>query len=192
MISDSLQLSKFSATPFPHIVASEGLDPLSTSALLEWLEHEAPWELVEESFYEQYEFSLKDIDLPVAVSPLISPSSLRKLKTVIERAFETRLTDKIDITAHKLVVGQRIRIHNDFIEGQETHRVLIQLNRGWSDDQGGLLMFFGSKNSADLHHVFRPVHNSCVAFAISQDSNHAVSTIHNGERFTLVYSFYET
>lgn len=192
MISDSLQSSEYFDTPFPHIVSNEGLNPSNTSALLEWLEREAPWKLVEESFYEQYEFSLRDIDLPDAVSSLISDSSLRKLRAVIEGAFGTRLVDKIDVTAHKLVVGQRIRIHNDFIEGQETHRVLIQLNRGWSDDQGGLLMLFGSKDSTDLRRVFRPIHNSCVAFAISQYSNHAVSPIHGGQRFTLVYSFYGT
>jgi hypothetical protein len=38
--------------------------------------------------------------------------------------------------------------------------------------------------------VFSPVHDSVVGFAISEDSNHAVSTTHGGERFTLVFSFY--
>ena len=89
------------------------------------------------------------------------------------------------------VLGQRIRIHNDYIPGAETHRVLVQLNNGWADDNGGLLVFFNSDDPADIHRAFRPLHNSCVAFAISPSSYHAVSTIHGGERYTLVYSFYQ-
>ncbi len=74
--------------------------------------------------------------------------------------------------------------------GEATHRVLVQLNRGWRDDQGGFLMFFNSGDPADVHRVFSPTHDSVVGFAISEDSHHAVSTIHGGERFTLVFSFY--
>jgi hypothetical protein len=36
------------------------------------------------------------------------------------------------MSAHKLTAGQTIRIHNDWIRGEETHRVLIQVNDGWS------------------------------------------------------------
>ena len=68
--------------------------------------------------------------------------------------------------------------------------MLIQLNRGWDDNQGGILMFFNSQDPADVHRVFPPVHGSVVGFGISEGSNHAVSTIHSGERFTLVFSFY--
>jgi hypothetical protein len=55
---------------------------------------------------------------------------------------------------------------------------------------GGFLLFFNRADPADVHRIFLPIHNSLVGFAISPDSNHAVSTIHDGERFTLVYSFY--
>jgi Rps23 Pro-64 3,4-dihydroxylase Tpa1-like proline 4-hydroxylase len=89
-----------------------------------------------------------------------------------------------------LVAGQRIRIHNDYIPDQESHRVLVQLNRGWTDDMGGALIFFNSHDPTDMHRAFRPSHNSCVGFEISPKSLHAVSTIHSGERFTLVFSFY--
>ena len=51
-------------------------------------------------------------------------------------------------------------------------------------------MFFNSEDPSDMHRVISPVHDSVVGFAISEDSNHAVSTIHGGERFTIVFSFY--
>ena len=128
--------------------------------------------------------------MPSPLKFLTEQPFLNDLRSKVERIFEVRLEDRIDCTVHKLVPGQRIRIHNDFIPGQETHRVLVQLNRGWHDDQGGFLMFFNSQDPSDVHRVFSPVHDSVVGFAISEDSNHAVSTVHGGERFTLVFSFY--
>src|SRR5207244_564974 len=131
-----------------------------------------------------------DAQLPAHLSFLQEDIFLGELKTKIECLFQATLSNRIDLTAHKLVPGQRIRIHNDFIPGQETHRLLIQLNRRWIDDDGGFLLLFNSSDPADVQKVFRPFHNSVVGFAITPSSHHAVSTIHSGERFTLVYSFY--
>lgn len=176
--------------PFPYFTAAEGLGEPCSSAILGWLETEAPWELVEADFYEQYEFSLLSVQMPPHLAFLSGRKFLDDLRAKVERILGERLGDRIDCTVHKLVHSQRIRIHNDFIPGEETHRVLIQLNRGWDDDRGGFLMFFNSDDPSDVHRVFSPIHDSVVGFAISEDSNHAVSTIHDGERFTLVFSFY--
>src|SRR5262249_17349850 len=156
----------------------------------EWLETEAPWALVRADFYEQYEFSLAEVSLPSHLGFLTRRPFLDDLRSKVECIFGVQLGEEIDCTFHKLIPGQRIRIHNDFIPGRETHRVLVQLNRGWHDDQGGFLMFFYSQDPAEIHRIFSPAHDSVVGFAISEDSNHAVSTIHGGERFTLVFSFY--
>jgi Rps23 Pro-64 3,4-dihydroxylase Tpa1-like proline 4-hydroxylase len=178
------------ADPFPYFTASEGFGEGLSLAILDWLETEAPWELVETDFYEQHEFSLSDVSPPPHLAFLRERPFLNDLRSTVERIFGARLGNAIDCTVHKLVTGQRIRIHNDFIPGEATHRVLVQLNRGWRDDQGGFLMFFNSGDPADVHRVFSPTHDSVVGFAISEDSHHAVSTIHGGERFTLVFSFY--
>lgn len=170
---------------------SRALREKDSDALLEWLETDAPWRLRKASFYEQFEFSIVDADLPEHLDALFSPESITALKHNVEQAFDAHLDDKIDITVHKLVSGQRIRIHNDFIPGQETHRVLVQLNRGWSDSNGGALIFFNSQNASDIHRIFRPLHNTGVLFEISPRSLHAVTPINSGERFTLVFSFYK-
>lgn len=94
-----------------------------------------------------------------------------------------------EINAHKLVGGQTIRIHNDFIGGEETHRVLLQINRGWDDAMGGMLMLFAGPRVEDVARMVRPTHASATSFEISPTSFHAVSTIHAGERYTIVYSF---
>ncbi len=178
--------------PFPYFVCPQALSSSFSNELLTWLEQDAPWKLVETDFYEQYEFSFFDIQLPSKISFLKSPEYLSLVKSQVESLFSVKLKTRIDFTAHKLISGQRIRIHNDYIPNCETHRLLIQLNRGWGDENGGMLMFFNSKSPSDIHKIFRPTHNSSVGFAISPDSHHAVSTIHKGERFTIIYSFYQT
>ena len=176
--------------PFPYFTAREGFGEGRSSVILRWLETEAPWRLVETDFYEQYEFSLWGVERPPHLEFLKRQPFLDDLRSRVERIFGARLGERIDCTVHKLIAGQRIRIHNDFIPGEETHRVLVQLNRGWQDDQGGFLMFFNSGDPADVHRVFSPTHDSVVGFAISESSHHAVSTTHRGDRFTLVFSFY--
>jgi Rps23 Pro-64 3,4-dihydroxylase Tpa1-like proline 4-hydroxylase len=176
--------------PFDYFVSPQALrDDLSTE-LLNWLEGDAPWRLVETDFYEQYEFSFWDVDVPPGLLVFREPDLLSALKTKVEDLFKVELGNNIDVAAHKLIPGQRIRIHNDFLSGEKTYRLLIQLNRACKDEDGGLLLLFNSSDPADIHKAFRPIHNSAIGFVVSPTSNHAVSTIHGGERFTLVYSFY--
>lgn len=188
-ILDLSSIESFSK-PFDYFVSPKALrDDLSTR-LLDWLEGCAPWRLVETDFYEQYEFSFWDVDVPYGLLVFREPDFLSALKTRVEDLFKVELGNNIDVAAHKLILGQRIRIHNDFVDGEKAYRLLIQLNRGCQNEDGGLLLLFNSSNPADIHKAFRPIHNSAIGFAVSTTSNHAVSTIHSGERFTLVYSFY--
>lgn len=187
---DAMAGASFKTAPFPHFSGQSFLGQQGSTELLEWLEQGAPWRLNMASFYEQYEFSVVDAELPDSIAPLFDPKMTEMLKDCVSHTFGAKLAAHHDITVHKLVPGQRIRIHNDFIPGRESHRVLVQLNRGWKDSQGGALLMFGSDDPRDVRKAFRPLHDSCVAFEISQNSHHAVTPIVEGERFTLVYSFY--
>ena len=106
------------------------------------------------------------------------------------RYFGCPLGQRVDAAAHKLLPGQTIRIHNDFLPGGESHRLLLQLNRGWQPGHGGYLMFFRGPEPETVTKLVEPRHGSIQAFAISHRSFHAVSEVHEGERFTVVYSFY--
>lgn len=176
--------------PFDYFVSPQALSVDVSTTLLSWLETGAPWKLVETDFYEQYEFSFWDVDVPAALLVFREPDFLNPLKTTVEDLFKVELGNNIDVAAHKLIPGQRIRIHNDLIADEKIYRLLIQLNRGCRDEDGGLLLLFNSSDPADIHKAFRPIHNSALGFAVSPTSNHAVSTVHGGERFTLVYSLY--
>src|SRR5258705_2865848 len=164
--------------PFDYFVSPQALGVDLSATLLRWLETEAPWRLVETDFYEQYEFSFWDVDVPPGLRVFREPDFLSALKTKTEDLFKVELSNDIDIAAHKLVLGQRIRIHNDFIDGEKAYRLLIQLNRGCKEEDGGLLLLFNISDPADIHRAFRLILNCAICFAFSRTSNHAVSNIH--------------
>ncbi len=177
--------------PFPHFHTSCAMSVAFAEQLLTWFECGAPWRLKVASFYEQYEFSLLDAALPIGLQSLYDGDTLSYLRREIGSAFQAKLAETVDVTAHQLIPGQRIRIHNDYIPGRETHRLLLQLNRDWSDDCGGVLLLFHRPEPEAVSRMIRPISRSALAFAISPESHHAVSTVHKRQRFTLVYSFYE-
>jgi Rps23 Pro-64 3,4-dihydroxylase Tpa1-like proline 4-hydroxylase len=176
--------------PFDYFILPNAFGEEESLSVLKWLETAASWKLVEAGFYTQFEFNFEDVLLPEEIAFLYKRDFLDYLIQQFEKLFLVKLAGRVDVTAHKLVKGHTIRLHNDFIPGQETHRLLIQLNRNWTDENGGFLLFFYSSDPKDIHRVIRPVHNSSAGFAISPKSNHAVSTVHAGERYTIVYSFY--
>ncbi len=176
--------------PFAHFTIDRCLSETDEATLLDWLEGDAPWRLVETDFYEQYEFSVLDVALPPAIAWLASAETHARLTTHFSRLFGRSFEKRITLVAHKLLRGQRIAIHNDHLVGEETHRLTVQLNRGMTDADGGIFMLFSSFDPADVHQLIRPTSASALGFAIGPNSHHAVSRVHGGERFTLVFSFY--
>lgn len=175
--------------PFAHSTHAELLPVDLCDAALTWMETSTPWRLRVASFYEQWELQLDHQALPEDLQPLLAGDTVAALqRLMLSPIADARLT-LAEVTAHKLVSGQTIRVHNDYRPKGETYRLLIQLNRGWADEQGGLLLLFGSAGANDVRRILRPTHRSAMAFAISPFSFHAVSTIQRGERYTLVYSF---
>jgi Rps23 Pro-64 3,4-dihydroxylase Tpa1-like proline 4-hydroxylase len=179
-----------SVAPFPHLRVNDVLGDDPSHRVLRWLQESAPWKLTTASFYEQYEFSLLHSILEPEIERLVDSEFVQEIAVALESAFDVDgKLELVEISAHKLIAGQTIRIHNDFLGSEETHRLLIQLNAGWEASQGGLLMLFGSDAPESLQHVILPAHDSGLAFEISPNSFHAVSTIKQGDRYTIVYTF---
>lgn len=176
--------------PFRYFLARRCLAHGVDEVLLEWFESSAPWKLVETDFYEQYEFSMLHASLPESVAPLIESHNLSFLRRSMGTLFDTFFSDHVSVLAHKLIPGQRIAIHNDYLGGHESHRLTIQLNRGLRDRDGGLFVLFNSDDPKDIHRIIRPVAGSGLGFEIGENSNHAVSRLHHGVRYTLVFSFH--
>lgn len=176
-----------SAEPFRHAILADCLSVPVGQELLRWFESDAPWVSKRTDFYEQFEFSCWDSAAPAA-EYLTGEKTLAVVRALMTDLFGFGFESAVSIVCHKLVRGHRIGIHNDYLGGEETHRLTIQLNRGLADEDGGFLMIFNSDDPADIHQVFRPQHLSALAFEISADSYHAVSEMHGGERYTVIYS----
>ena len=178
------------AEPFPYFTATAAVGQVPTADLLTWLESQAQWNLVEADFYEQHELNWPEDTQAGVVAFLTEPSFLDAIRQEAVGIFNCSFDTRVDCSIHKLLAGQRIRIHNDLLAAGETHRVILHINRGWSISKGGFLMLFNSEDSADVHRVLMPLNGSIVGFEISEKSHHAVSTVIEGERFAIVYSLY--
>lgn len=175
--------------PFRYATLSDCLSSDTGNAILAWFEDGAPWRLRRADFYEQYEFSCWDSTSSVATF-LTSPEVLDLLRSSMANIFGQEFEEAVNVVCHRLLPGQRIGIHNDYLVGEESHRLVIQLNRGLSDADGGVLMLFNSDEPTDIHKLLRPVHLTGLAFEISAKSYHAVSEVYRGARYTIVFSLH--
>lgn len=187
-----LEATQVEQSPFPHFCANSILNPKKVGEVFSWFQDTRIWHLVETDFYEQYEFSLLHTQLPENIKCLISEDTLNYIEQKYIREFKIHSMQLVDIVAHKLVNEQRIGIHNDFINGEETHRLVLHINPYWKEENGGLLLLFKSSNPADMEKIVRPINNTAFGFEISRQSHHAVSKIYNFTRYTIVYTFKQT
>lgn len=187
-----IKTAKAQRRPFRYFISEQVLSPELAGRLLLWLETGAHWHLHQGTFFEQYECNLLGLAAPGGFAMLFGQKALDRLKRQMETLLGTELSDLIEVVAHKLLPSQGIGIHNDEPHDDlETHRFILQLNRGWSDENGGHLLLFNSKNPFDIHAVVSPTHNTGVGFAMSDRSYHAVSDVRHGTRYTVIYSFWQ-
>jgi hypothetical protein len=181
-----------SRTPFPYFVAQQVFTRDVADSLLGWLEEDAPWHLHEGQFFEQYETNLRAARLPAGCAAISAPATLAALRHEVGAALGVDLDERVTISAHKLLPGQGIGIHNDAPdEGHETHRLVVAFGRSYDDRHGGHLIFLNSSRPEDLHRIFRPLHNTGVGFAMSDASYHAVTEVREGARYSVVFSFWD-
>jgi Rps23 Pro-64 3,4-dihydroxylase Tpa1-like proline 4-hydroxylase len=187
---------KFQKEPFKFFYGSSNLSKKELISILKWLEDFQDWRYTETDFYQQYEFSIiKELEqtnnVPNYIKDIFSNYNLQLLFNQIETIFSEKFhKDKIDIVAHKLEANQEIGLHNDFLEDAETHRLLLQLNPHWKDEDGGILVFVDAEKEEILE-AFLPTIGTIQGFEISKNSHHLVSKIDNRERYTIVFSFYK-
>lgn len=181
--------------PFPYFCTIlEVDDQKQFNSLFNWFEHKARWEYSKTDFYEQYELDMKKVNVPENVKYFISMEFENILHILMESIFKKKFHKNLSVIAHKLINGQSIGIHNDYLsdEDSETHRLLLQINDGWEENQGGILIFFDNSHENNITDAFVPINQSIQGFEISSFSHHAVSTIYSDKnRYTLVYNFKE-
>jgi hypothetical protein len=94
--------------PFPHAVAPQLISPELADIALTWLENDAPWRLRTESFYEQYELNLHQVDLPANLTCLISEGTIDQIRQMLAPLTTDALT-LVEANAHKLLEPSMVR-----------------------------------------------------------------------------------
>jgi hypothetical protein len=174
--------------PYPHIVSPRFYTERFAEILLTWLEFQPGWTLKEEILFQQYELGFSKFKQCTEIEGLWDGAVLARLRDQASQAFGVPVSGRINISAHKLVPGQHGSIHTDNEPG-ETHRLVVQLNRGRADDAGGNLILLSGPTPADMAVVFKQVSNSAIGFGLGPASHHAIGRVRTGTRFTVIYTF---
>lgn len=172
--------------PYRHIWIPRLFPCSENDRILHWLEQDLPWQYTRTNFYQQFEFSLKDVDLPSDLEFLTSAETIGSIGSWLHENFQSPALELDDIVAHLLESGHGIGVHNDHRPNGETHRLLVQFSRGV---EGGVTALCRDQSAESVRRLIKPIHGTAIAFAISDSSYHAVSKVLQGRRFTLVYSF---
>ncbi len=191
-LADSRRVAFFSE-PFPHFECPEFLDAATANALLAWLEARQ-WRSVGLDGYDGYcDAPLTASNLPEALNGLVAPAFFVQLRQLMAQFFPIDASGQVRTTAHRILTRGALSPHTDVSHFRFTHRLLVQLNRGWDSECGGLLCLHGGNphaNPEPLRKSVPPIHRSGFAFEISQRSFHSVTPVLHGERYTLSYTFY--
>jgi hypothetical protein len=174
--------------PYPHFVSPRFYTERFAATLLAWLESGADWRLKETPLFAQYDLGFSKFKHCAEIQDLWNPAVLARLRDEASRGFGVPVSGRINISAHKLVTGQHGSIHTDNEPG-ETHRLVVQLNRGRANDSGGNLVLLSGPTPADMAVVFKQASNSAVGFGLGSASHHAIGRVREGTRFTVIYTF---
>ena len=176
--------------PFPHFVRTGALDLSAAEAVRRWFSEDAVWKSVEGGFYLMSQSRITSARLPSHLAWVAAPETVDYLRQMVASLFGATLGSRVDIDAHRMTPDQRVAIHNDFRPGGETHRLVVGLSPGWTQDDGGLLVLLKGSVPEDAMRAVLPCDGCVTGFEISPRSFHAVTPVTRSVRFTLIYSFY--
>jgi hypothetical protein len=99
------------------------------------------------------------------------------------------LVDQLVVTAQRMMPGQLIGVHSDRpLLGYEIARLVVQLNKQWQPNHGGILELFASSDSEAVFHV-NPGYNVAFGFLLHIDSHHGVTEV-TQPRQSIVFNFW--
>ncbi|WP_217629998.1 2OG-Fe(II) oxygenase [Thiothrix caldifontis] len=99
------------------------------------------------------------------------------------------LVKRFMVTAQRMLPGHVIGIHSDRpLLGYEIARLVVQLNKGWQAEHGGVLELFATPDGEAVFKV-NPEYNKAFGFLLHAASYHGVTEV-TQPRQTLVFNFW--
>jgi hypothetical protein len=99
------------------------------------------------------------------------------------------LVNRVVVTAQRMLPGQVIGIHSDRpLLGYEIARLVVQFNKQWQAEHGGVLELFSSPEGEAVFRI-NPEYNKAFGFLLHVDSYHGVTEV-TQPRQTVVFNFW--
>ncbi len=167
--------------PFPFFFVNAAFSEEQCAALLQlFLQDNNAWQHHDGVFYRA---SLCDVTASI-------PAKFQA--EILARMLEITglpLIDRMLVTIQRMQPGHVIGIHSDRpLLGYEIARLVVQLNKQWQPEHGGVLQLFSSPESEAVFSV-NPEYNKAVGFLLHADSYHAVTEVSQA-RQSVVFNFW--
>jgi hypothetical protein len=167
-------------SPFPFFYVNSAFSEEQCAALEYLFLQDGEWQHRDGAFYR---CSLKD------VTESIPTTFLTEVLGRMREITGLPLMNRVVVTAQRMQPGQVIGIHSDRpLVGYEIARLVVQLNKQWQAEHGGVLELFSSAESEAVFSV-NPEYNKAFGFLLHVDSYHGVTEV-TQPRQTVVFNFW--
>ncbi|HYN76739.1 MAG TPA: 2OG-Fe(II) oxygenase family protein [Lamprocystis sp. (in: g-proteobacteria)] len=167
--------------PYPYFTAEPAFSTADCARLEGFFALDLPWLEHGGTFY-----AVRNCDLTTGLDPDLLVALAGRVRTLTGLP----LTDQVAVTAQTMAPGQRIGVHSDRpLVGFETVRLVVQFNRHWQLDDGGVLQVHDDEAGTRVCARQAPRYNSAFGFIMQPGSYHSVTATARPRR-TLVFNFW--
>ncbi|MDD5392098.1 MAG: 2OG-Fe(II) oxygenase family protein [Thiothrix sp.] len=166
--------------PFPFFAVDAAFSEEQCAALEQLFVQDGEWQHRDGAFYR---CSLCDVT--AAIPATFHAEVLARMREITGLP----LVNRFLVTAQRMLPGHVIGIHSDRpLLGYEIARLVVQLNKHWQAEHGGLLELFASLEGKAVCSV-APEYNKAFGFLLHAESYHGVTEV-TQPRQTLVFNFW--
>jgi hypothetical protein len=166
--------------PFPFFFVKTAFSEEQCAALEQLFVQAKAWQHQDGVFY-----SASLCDVTEAIPATFKAELLARMREITGLP----LVERMLVTVQQMLPGQVIGIHSDRpLLGYEIARVVVQLNKQWQAEHGGVLELFSSPHSEVVFSV-NPEYNKAIGFLLHADSYHAVTEV-SQPRQSVVFNFW--
>jgi Rps23 Pro-64 3,4-dihydroxylase Tpa1-like proline 4-hydroxylase len=166
--------------PFPFFLLNAAFSAEQCAALERLFSQDIAWQHRDAAFYR---CSLSD------VTGIIPATFQAEILARMREITGLPLVNRVLVTAQRMQPGQVIGIHSDRpLLGYEIARLVVQLNKQWQAEHGGVLELFSSPEGESVFSV-TPEYNKAFGFLLHAESYHGVTKVTH-PRQTVVFNFW--
>jgi hypothetical protein len=167
-------------TPFPFFAVDTTFSEEQCAALEQLFVQDNAWQHRDGAFYRCALY-----DVTEAIPATFHAELLARMREITGLP----LIKRFMVTAQRMLPGHVIGIHSDRpLLGYEIARLVVQLNKNWQAEHGGVLELFASPAGEAVFRV-NPEHNKAFGFLLHSESYHGVTEV-TQPRQTVVFNFW--